>query len=422
MNFSLESLGIQTLPEVNAFLTALAIGLLMGMERERNVTAKAGLRTFALVALLAVALALIGERAQATWLSAAGLLLVGLTMIAAYLRDEASDGDPGTTTVIAVLVCYALATMVWFGMSALAVMLAVAATALLYFKAELHQLTRGLQRSELVSIIQFAVLAFVILPVLPDRDFGPFDAINLRQIWTMVVLMAGVSLAGFLALKFVGQRHGGPLLGFFGGLVSSTATTLVYARHGKANPALVALASIIIVTANLVLLLRISVVVGVVSPGLLPTLLPVTIAGLLAGALAALPLWRAHGAGETPVPAVKNPAEIRVSLGFGALYAVVLVLAAWLSSKLGNTGLFGVALVSGLTDVDAIALSTLRLHDLERIQARDAVTAIGLALLANIAFKFGLIAVVAGSAVARKCIAPMGGAAAGILAGLFWIR
>lgn len=422
MNASFESWGLQGFTEVNAFATALAIGLLMGMERERNVSAKAGLRTFALVAVLGVALALIGERAHVPWLPAVGFALVGLTLIAAYRRDEETEADPGTTTVVAVLVCYALATMVWLEMATLAVMLAVASTALLYFKAELRTITLGLQRSELISIIQFAVLTFVVLPVLPDRDFGPYGAINPRQIWFMVVLMAGVSLAGYLALRIVGQRHGARLLGFFGGLVSSTATTLVYARHGRATPALAGLAATVIVIANLVVLVRISVVVGAVSPALLGKVLPVALGGLVAGALAALPLWRPADAADAPVPAVGNPAEIRTSLGFGALYGVVLVLAAWLSHELGSSGLYGVALVSGLTDVDAIALSTLRLNDLGRVAPREAVTAITLALLANIVFKFTLVAVVAGSAVTRRVIAPMAGAAIGLIAALLWVR
>jgi len=301
-------------------------------------------------------------------------------------------------------------------------MLAVASTALLYFKAELRTITLGLQRSELISIIQFAVLTFVVLPVLPDRDFGPYGAINPRQIWFMVVLMAGVSLAGYLALKIVGQRHGARLLGLFGGLVSSTATTLVYARHGRATPALAGLAATVIVIANLVVLVRISVVVGVVSPTLLATVLPVTLGGLVVGTLAALPLWRPADAADAPIPTVGNPAEIRTSLGFGALYGVVLVLAAWLSHELGNTGLYGVALVSGLTDVDAIALSTLRLNDLGRIAPREAVTAITLALLANIALKFTMVAVVSSPGVTRRCIVPMVGTAAGLVAALLWVR
>jgi len=413
----------QNLRELEAFVTALGIGLLMGMERERNPSAKAGLRTFALVAVLGITLAMLGERTQAAWLPAVGLALVGLTMIAAYLREEPPEADPGTTTVVATLVCYSLATLVWFGHGTYAAMLAVVATALLYFKTELRTLTLGLDRRELISILQFAVLTFVVLPVLPDRNFGPFDAINPRQIWFMVVLIAGVSLAGYVALRLIGQRHGAPLLGLFGGLVSSTATTLVYARHGRGSPALASLAATVIVIANLVVLVRIVFMVGIVNPSLLASVLPVTGAGLVAGVLAALPGWRREAAGSTPpVPIVANPAELRTSLGFGALYGLVLLLSAWLSHELGTRGLYGLALVSGLTDVDAITLSALRLNDLGRLSAAQTVTAITLAILSNIAFKLGLVLFTSGPALALRCLLPMAGTAAGLVAALFWIR
>lgn len=418
-----EWLHQQNLGEVDAFLTALAIGLLMGMERERNPSAKAGLRTFALVALLGVALAMIGERTSTGWLPAVGLALVGLTLIAAYLRDESPESDPGTTTVIATLVCYALATMVWFGFGTLAVMLGVASTALLYFKTELRGLTLGLERRELISILQFAVLTFVVLPVLPDRDFGPYGAINPRQIWFMVVLIAGVSLAGYVALKLVGQRHGALLMGLFGGLVSSTATTLVYAKHGRETPALAGLAATVIVIANLVLLVRISVVVALVTPSLLPSVLPMTGAALLVGSVAAIAVWRRAAAGDAPpMPIVSNPAELKTSLGFGAIYGIVLLLAAWLSHEVGNAGLYALALASGLTDVDAITLSALRLNDLGRLAAIDAATGIALAVLSNSAFKLGLVFVTAGRALALRCLPPMAGAALGLVAGLLWIH
>lgn len=421
MNF--DWLPQQNLREVDAFVTALAIGLLMGMERERNPSAKAGLRTFALVAMLGVALALMGERTQSPWLPTVGLVLVGLTMIAAYLHDETPATDPGTTTVIASLVCYALATMVWFGFATLAVMLAVAATALLYFKTELRTLTLGLARAELISILQFAILAFVVLPILPDRNMGPFGAINPRQIWLMVVLIAGVSLAGYVALRLVGQRHGALLLGLFGGLVSSTATTLVYARHGKETPAMAGLAATVIVIANLVLLVRITVVVGIVAPSLLASILPVTGTGLLVGGIAALVLWRRAADGATPpLPSVANPTELKTSLGFGAIYGVVLLLAAWLSHEIGSAGLYGLALVSGLTDVDAITLSALRLNDLGQLAGTAAVTAIALAVLSNIAFKLALVLATSGRDLVLRCLPPMAAAAAGLIAGLAWIR
>jgi uncharacterized membrane protein (DUF4010 family) len=141
--------------------------------------------------------------------------------------------------------------MVAYGFGQMAVMIAIATTVLLYSKPELKGLAQHLDRRDLRSILQFAVVSFIILPILPDRDFGPYAALNLRQIWLMVVLISGVSLAGYLALRMIGSRHGAALLGLFGGLVSSTATSLVYARHARSAPELRDLSVTVIVLANL---------------------------------------------------------------------------------------------------------------------------------------------------------------------------
>ena len=160
-------------PHLQAFMTSLAIGLLIGLERERRSSAKAGLRTFALVALLGTLSGLLAEKAGSGWILAAGLLAVGAMIIAAYINRPDDAGDPGTTSVVAILVCYCLGAAVWFGYGTLAVMLGIATTVLLYFKAELHGLSSQLTSKDLISILQFAVLTFVILPILPDRNYGP---------------------------------------------------------------------------------------------------------------------------------------------------------------------------------------------------------------------------------------------------------
>jgi uncharacterized membrane protein (DUF4010 family) len=381
-----------------SFLTSLGIGLLIGLERERNPTAKAGLRTFALVAMLGTLAAFIAERTDAPWLIAAGLLVTGAMIIAAYLQRATDDGDPGTTTVAAVLMCYGLGALVWLGYSMIAVMLAIVTTILLYFKAELHGVSRSLTRRDLVSMLQFAVLTFIVLPILPDVDFGPYRALNAHQIWLMVVLISGISLAGYVALRIVGERHGAPLLGFLGGLVSSTATSLVYARSGRDHPAMQSLAVVVILAANLVLLVRLGTLTAVVAPALWPRLAIVLASGLVPGLLGALYFWKALAHAEKmPVPEMTNPTELKTALGFGALYGGVLLLAAWLSDVAGASGLYAVALVSGLTDVDAITLTSLRLFGLGKLAAGEAVMAIGLATLANIAFKTTLVFVIGGA-------------------------
>lgn len=408
--------GLERLPE---FLTALAIGLLIGLERERNPTAKAGLRTFALVALFGAASAALADRFEFPALVAVGAAAVALMMIAAYFRDEKHSDDPGTTTVIAVLLCYTLAAMTMAGFARIAVMLAIAATVLLYFKAELRGIAQRLERRDLISMLQFAVVTFIVLPLLPDRVFGPYGALNPHQVWVMVVLISGVSLAGYVALRLVGREYGATLLGLFGGLVSSTATTLAYSRYGRANMQLWNLSVTVIVIANLVVLGRLAVLAAVVSPQLLGLLAPVLACGLIPGLVAVVAWIRIREEEHAlTIPEVRNPTELRAALTFGALYAVVLLVTAWLNDLAGSKGVYAVALVSGLTDVDAVTLSSLRLFGLGSISDTECVVAIVLALAANMLFKLGLVLVAGGRGLFVRCVPMMLLVAAGLGAGL----
>lgn len=399
------------------FLTSLALGLLIGLERERSPAAKAGLRTFSLVALAGTLGALLSEKTGAPWMLGAGLIIMGGMMVASYFKDNEA-GDPGTTTIAAVVVCYALGAMVWYGMEQLAVTLAILTTALLYFKPELRGVSRSLTRLDLVSILQFAVLSFVILPILPNQDYGPYHALNPYQIWWMVVLISGLSLAGYAALRIAGQRHGTLLTGLFGGIASSTATTLAFSRHSRDNPQLTGMAALIILLANWVVLVRLSIVVALLAPALLRPMLTLLGGGALAGLVVLYLFWRRLvDKSDTPTLEMKNPTEIRAALSFGLLYAGVLFAAAWLSDLVGSQGVYAVALVSGLTDVDAITLSSLRLFGLGNLQAGQVATTVMLALLANIAFKSGLASVIGGGALARQVLPGMAAVAGGLVLG-----
>jgi uncharacterized membrane protein (DUF4010 family) len=409
-------------PHLQAFMTSLAIGLLIGLERERRSSSKAGLRTFALVALLGTLSGLLAEKTGSGWILAAGLLSVGAMIIAAYINRPDDAGDPGTTSVVAILVCYCLGAAVWFGYGTLAVMLGIATTVLLYFKAELHGLSSQLTAKDLISILQFAVLSFVILPILPDRNYGPYEALNPHQAWLMVVLVSGVSLAGYAALRLAGPQHGAPMMGLLGGLVSSTATTVVFSRHAHAHAALARTAMVVIMVASLMVLLRLTVMAAVVAPDVIEPLAKVFTGGLVLGlAVTAFGWRRLEAQGELPMPEVRNPTEIRTALGFGALYAVVLFCSAWLSDVAGAKGMYVVALASGLTDVDAITLSSLRLFSIDKLSAGQAVTAIALAVLSNLTFKAGLIATLGGWKLARLTLPAMLAVAVGIGLGLFLV-
>jgi uncharacterized membrane protein (DUF4010 family) len=210
----------------------LGIGLLIGLEREPNPAAKAGVRTFALVSLLRTLAALAGVSVNTDWLLPAGLLAVTGMLIVAYARVGPGE-DPGTTTIAAAGVAYLLGALAGLGEAPLATALAIVVTALLYFKPELESVTAALSREEQVSMLQFLVITFIVLPILPDQAYGPYAVLNPRQIWLMVVLIAGIGLASYVALRVAGERGGAILAGVLGGLVSSTATTVLYARRAS---------------------------------------------------------------------------------------------------------------------------------------------------------------------------------------------
>lgn len=403
------------------YLISLAIGLLIGLERERNPSAKAGLRTFSLVALAGTLGAMLSDQTGEAWILAAGLLVMGAMMVAAHLKEERVD-DPGTTTVAAVVVCYALGAMVWYGQIHLAVTLAILSTVLLYFKAELKGVSQTLTRRDLLSILQFAVLSLVVLPILPDENYGPYNALNPYQIWWMVVLISGLSLAGYAALRVAGPRQGALLTGIFGGVASSTATTLAFSRHAREEERLTAMSAVVILTANWVVLIRLAILTAIMAPGLLPDMGLIVAGGLATGGIVLAFNWRGLEARtNAPVLELGNPTEIRMALSFGALYAAVLFAVAWLTDWAGHVGTYGVAIVSGLTDIDAITLSTLRLLGLESLGSHQALTAILLALLANIAFKSGMSLVLGGLPLARRVLPGMAATAAGCVAGYFLI-
>jgi len=398
----------------------LGIGLLIGLERERNPHAKAGVRTFALVSLLGTLAALAGIYVNTDWLLPAGLVAVTGMLIVAYARVAPGE-DPGTTTVAAAGVAYLLGALAGLGEAPLATALAIVVTALLYFKPELESVTAALSREEQVSMLQFLVITFIVLPILPDQVYGPYAVLNPRQVWLMVVLVAGVGVASYVALRVAGERNGVLLTGLLGGLVSSTATTALYARRSAESPGMSQVALVVASLANLVLLVRVAAYSAVVAPGILPQLLPVLGGALAAGtAVVAFLYSRAEGGARLALPPARNPAEIGMALRFGALYALVLFAAAWLEDAIGSRGLYLATALSGLADVDAGALTALNLFGEGRVSSRTAVAAIAVAIAANMLFKLGILAWL-GKGLFWRTLVPFGAALAGGAVGLAFI-
>lgn len=411
------------LEALSAFATSLALGFLLGLERERSPAALAGVRTFALTAVLGTLSALLAERLASPWLVVAAWLAVAAAIINAYRVRGSAQADPGTTTEVALLLCFGLGVLCWLGERTLAVMLAIASVVLLHFKTELAGFARRFSAEEVRSILQFCVLSLVILPILPDRQYGPYAAFNPYRTWLMVVLISGVGLAGYLLLRSLGSQLGARIAGVLGGLVSSTATTMLHAREARAQGGAATFRATVVVLANLTVLARLALVGAIAAPSLARDLAVLMGGGLLAGLLAAWPLLRS-GDEQVVLPSGRNPTELRQALGFAALYSVVLLAAAWLTDIAGQGGLYLVALASGLTDVDAITLSSLQMYTQQTLSAQLALTAIVLALLANTAFKLTLAFSLGGAAFGRRVLPPMLASVlvALVLLGLLYLR
>ena len=393
---------MEALATLHAFLISLALGLMMGLERERRGGTNAGLRTFGLVGIAGTATALIAQQAASPWLLpvvAAGLVAM---MISADHHKGDQDEGPDATTTVALVLCFLYGVMIWHGQRQVAVALAMVTTVLLYFKAELHDVSRRLTRQDIVSFLQFALITFVVLPVLPDQGYGPYHQLNPYKIWLMVVLTSGLSLAGYATLRLAPQSSAVPLLGLLGGLVSSTATTLVFARQVRGDAKQADSAAVIITLANLVVLGRIAVFAAVIAPSILPVLGPVLAAGLVAGAAPPLRGWLAMRKSKAPSPELDNPVGLRHALMFGAIFAVVLVVSAAFHDRAGEMGVYAVAAISGLADMDAIALSTFNLTGGGQLSAGQAAIAVVIALTSNMVFKAALVLVIAGRAMAGK--------------------
>lgn len=420
--FQLQGTGYAALPQ---FLTSLGIGLLLGIERERKQDPRAGVRTFALTCLFGTLSGHVAGLAALPLLPIAGLAGIAALTLTAYWHPSACHDSPDPTTQVALLLAYALGLLVYAGPSELAVALAIIATLLLYLKPELSGLSQKLTRPDILAVLQFGAVSAIILPILPNRAFGPYQAINPYEIWLMVVLISGVSLCGYVAVRLLGEKVGGPLLGLLGGMVSSTATSMSFARQVRDDPKALHLSATVIQLANLVIFVRLAILAALLAPAALGTLLPVLGAALAGGLLATgLGHWR-HGSaggqdedGFTP----HNPVEMRTALVFGGLYAVVTLAAAALMHQFGSGGLYGVALVSGVTDVDPISLSAFNQFAGGHLNANQVAATLALALLTNSLFKFGMVASLGGRALMWRTLPMFASALAAMLAAWGWMQ
>lgn len=381
---------------------SLGLGLLVGTQRERVDAPLAGVRTFALITLLGTLTGMLALR-LGPWVVIAGLVGVAITTAMGnvlYLKQTRADA--GITTEIAILLMYGIGVYLVFGHLQVAVALGGGIAVLLHAKPFMHAFVKRLGETDMRVMMQFVLITLVILPVLPDASYGPFHVLNPRDIWRMVVLVVGISLAGYVAFKLYGPRAGIVVAGLMGGLISSTATTVSHARRASRAKAQVAAATLVVMLASTVVYVRVLVEIFVVAEPAFVQIAPPIAVMLIVSILLCITLWWRNRKLEIEAAPHGNPTELKTAIVFGALYAVILLVVAAARHHLGDRGVYLAAGISGLTDMDAITLSTSRMSANGAVPAGVAWRAIVIATIANLVFKAGVVATLGGSALFRR--------------------
>jgi uncharacterized membrane protein (DUF4010 family) len=378
-----------------ALLVAAGLGLVVGLEREWAGTPIAGIRTFPLITLLGALTATLAARFGG-WMVPAGLLALGILIAVAEWGEtmaarEKDATAAGITTTVAVLVMFGVGAALQAGFLTEAVVLAGIVSVLLHAKRPLHGLVDRIGEDDARAVFRFVLIALVILPLLPDRTFDRYGVLNPFKIWLMVVLIVGISLAAYVASKLLGRRGGLVATGLLGGLISSTATTVSQARASRRSPKMADGAAFIILVSSTVVFVRVLIEIAVVAPATLREIGPPLLAVLIWMAALAAASFRKLVQDAEPPGDPEPPSELSAAITFGALYAVVLLAVATTKENFGNRALFLVAGLSGLTDMDAITLSTAELVNAERLEPATGWRLILVGAMANLVFKAAVV-------------------------------
>lgn len=392
---------------------ALAIGLLFGLERgwkglqeDREGAQVTGVRTFGLIGLLG---GVSGLLAQILHPPVYGFAFIAITALMGviYVVNYRGPEDAGMTSLVAALLTFSLGALAAIGEALTAGAAAVVAVLLLGFKPQLHTWVSKVEEKELQATLKLLVISVVMLPILPDRGFGPGEALNPYEIWWMVVLIAAISYAGYFAARVVGPDRGILAISLFAGLASSTALTVHLARLARQKGADINLLASGVLIANGTLFPRILVIAATVQPSLVGLLaLPMAVMGLLVY-LPSLFLWLRNGArNHDQEIQLKNPLELTNALRFGAFLAAVMLAGNFLSQRFGDQGIYLLAAVSGIADLNAITLSVARMSQ-DELPLSAATLAIVLAAAINGIVKTTASAIIGGHAMGLRIGVPL---------------
>jgi len=391
------------------FGVALVLGALMGLEREfaheydePEVEAFAGLRTFSFISLLGCAAAFITSLGL-EWVFPFAFVALAALIGVAYVIT-ASDLALGMTTEVTALLAFLIGGLAAWGHLELAAALSVVITLFLSLKTPLHSWVSRIEREDIYATLKFAIISVIVLPLLPDQGFGPYQVINPRQVWWMVVFISGINFSGYLLSKVLEARRGILLTGLIGGLASSTALTLGFSQRSREKPELSRAFILGIAAASVLMFGRVWFEAVTIDSNLargllLPLGVPLGIGALWCAYL----YFTEHPIGPGEI-SFSNPFQLGPAIKFGLLYVGVLLLAKWTQETLGNTGVYLSSLASGLTDVDAITLSLARLAKAGNVSGDVATRAIVLASVSNTLVKGGMVVILGASGLRRYAL------------------
>ena len=374
------------------FFVVLALGALIGLEREYATHKKrghdfAGIRTFPLIALLGALTSYLGNL-YSIWIFIVGMLITGIMVIMAYfVISKTGRKHIGVTSEISALLTFFIGALVIYNELTLAVILTVIITIILFARSVLHNFAEKMKPKELASTLKFAVVAFIILPFLPNKGYGPLEMFNPYVVWLMVVFISGIGFFGYVLMKWYGER-GVTLAGILGGLVSSTAVTTGFAERSLKTRKIYRALALGVILANSIMFVRILVEVFVLNRELFwPVLLPVLVLFAVSAGFSYL-LWRK----VAKVPGkmdLGSPFTIKPALKFGVFFAIILALVKVSDFYLQSKGVYLVSFISGFADVDAITVSLANLAK-DSLSLEVAKRGIVIAALTNVAVKGGI--------------------------------
>ncbi|WP_290652635.1 MgtC/SapB family protein [Aquisalimonas sp.] len=395
-----------------ALVAALAIGLLIGVERgwqwreASEGTRIAGVRTYALLGLFGGIIGILWRDGGVAVFGVA-LLAVTIILVTAYALHSSHHNDVSITSAVAAILTFVLGSLATLGYPEIAGAGAGATVVLLGLKPELHHWLQRITRDELKALFKLLLISVVLLPILPNQNYGPWGAWNPYEIWLLVVLIAGLSFAGYIAVRLAGPRRGLLATGVFGGLASSTALTLHFARLARGDGAMTPVLASGILFACSTMFVRMLIIISVLNYTLLPHALPPLAAMATVGLIGAF--WQAARLRlvDDQLSPLRNPIELGAALGFGALLSVIIVLTAAFEVWFGDAGIRTLAAISGLADVDAIVVSLARFADAE-ITRHIAVSGIVIAAAANSLSKAVMASAIGGRRLAYRVIPVLG--------------